>query len=36
MRADGGVMEEVRELHRGMVDGRRWRGGGMGNRVAGA
>ena len=36
MRADDGVVEEVRESHRGMVDGCRWSGGGMGNRVASA
>ena len=34
MRADGEVMEEMRESHRGMVDGFRWNGGGMGYRVA--
>ena len=34
MRADGEVMEEVRESHRGMVDGCRWNGGGMGYKVA--
>ena len=31
MRADDGVMEEVRES---MVDGCRWSGGGMGDRAA--
>ena len=36
MRADDEVVEEVRESHRGMVDGCRWRGGGMGDRVASA
>ena len=36
MRADDGVVEEVRESHRGMVDGCRWSGGGMGDRVASA
>ena len=36
MRADGGVVKEVRESHRGMVDGCRWSGGGMGDRVASA
>jgi hypothetical protein len=32
MRADGEVMEEMRD----MVDGCRWRGGGMGYKVANA
>ena len=36
MCADGEVMEEMRESHRGMVDGCRWNGGGMGYRVASA
>jgi len=36
MRADGEMMKEVRESHRGMVDGCRWREGGMGDRVASA
>ena len=36
MRADGEVMEEMRESHRDMVDGCRWRGGGMGYKVANA
>jgi len=36
MRADGERMKEVRESHRGMVDGCRWRGGGMGDRAASA
>jgi len=27
MRADGERMKEVRESHRGMVDGCKWRGG---------
>ena len=36
MRADGEVIEEMRESHRGMVDGCRWGGGGMGYRVASA
>ena len=36
MRADGEVMEEVRESHRGMVDRCRWSGGGMGDRVTSA
>jgi hypothetical protein len=30
MGADGEVMEEMRKSHRGMVDGCRWNGGGMG------
>ena len=30
--ADGEVMEKMRESHRGMVDGCRWSGGGMGNK----
>jgi len=36
MRADGELMEEMRESesHRGMVDGCRWNGDGMGYRVA--
>ena len=34
MRADGLMRKEVRESHRGMVDGCRWNGGGMGYRVA--
>ena len=34
MRADGELMKEVRESHRGMVDGCGWSGGGMGYRVA--
>ena len=36
MCADGERMKEVRESHRGMVDGCRWNGGGMGYRVASA
>ena len=36
MRADDEVVEEVRKSHRGMVDGCRWREGGMGYRVASA
>jgi hypothetical protein len=36
MRADDEVVKEVRESHRGMVDGCRWSGGGMGYRVASA
>ena len=36
MCADDEVVEEVRESHRGMVDGCRWSGGGMGDRVASA
>jgi hypothetical protein len=34
MRADGEGMKEVKESHRGMVDGCRWRGSGMGDRAA--
>ena len=30
VRADGGVVGKMRESHRGMVDGCRWNGGGMG------
>ena len=30
MRADSEVVEKMRESHRGMVDGCRWNGGGMG------
>ena len=30
------MRKEVRESHRGMVDGCRWRGGGMGDRAASA
>ena len=36
MRADGEVVEEMGESHRGMVDGCRWNGSGMGYRVASA
>ena len=36
MRADGEGMKEVKEPHRGMVDGCRWRGGGMGDRATSA
>ena len=36
MGADGEVMEEMRKSHRGMVDGCRWSGVGMGDRVASA
>ena len=36
MREDGEVMEEMRESHRGMVDGCRWNGGGMGYRDTGS
>ena len=36
MRADDEVMKEVRESHRGMVDGCRWSGGGMGYKLANA
>jgi len=34
VRADGGVVGKMRGSHRGMVDGCRWSGGGMGYRVA--
>ena len=34
MRADGEGMKEVKESHRGMVDGCRWSGGGVGYRFA--
>ena len=30
MRTDGGVVGKMRGSHRGMVDGCRWKGGGMG------
>ena len=33
---DHQVMEEVKESHRGMVDGCRWSGGGMGYKLANA
>ena len=36
MRADGEVVEEMGESHRGMVDGCRLKEGGMGYRVASA